>query len=127
MVAGPNRVFDPLKEFWLNCTIPCTGNFYRIRSAFDFGARKLGKILQVPVCSTVIEVNQFFRNTLKRNCTGLRPDISVSSSDDGLITDHATNDSLSLGLNVHLYIAIPMVICLRSLVTLIFQILTIMA
>jgi hypothetical protein len=100
MVAGPNRVFDPLKEFWLNCTIPCTGNFYRIRSAFDFGARKLGKILQVPVCSTVIEVNQFFRNTLKRNCTGLRPDISVSSSDDGLITDHATNDSLSLGLNV---------------------------
>ncbi|RLM98151.1 uncharacterized protein C2845_PM06G15750 [Panicum miliaceum] len=41
-----------------------------------------------------------FLNTLKRNCTGLRPDISVSSSDDGLITDHATNDSLSLGLNV---------------------------
>ncbi|RLM58489.1 uncharacterized protein C2845_PM18G13840 [Panicum miliaceum] len=83
----------------LGCSVS-KGNFYRIRSAFDFGARKLGKILQVPVCSIVNEVNQFFRNTLKRNCTGLRPDISVSSSDDGLITDHATNDSLSLGLNV---------------------------
>jgi hypothetical protein len=54
----------------------------------------------VPACSTVNEVNQFFRNTLKRNRTGLRPDVLVSSSDDGLMSDHATNGSLSLGLNV---------------------------
>jgi hypothetical protein len=76
------------------CTAPCAGNFYRIRSAFDFGARKLGKILQVPSCLTVGEVNQFFRNTLKRNRTGLRPDVLVVSS------DLVTNDPVSSDLDV---------------------------
>ena len=100
MVVGTNQVLeDFLKRFKLNCTIPCAGNFYRIRSAFDFGARKLGKILQMPVCYTVNEVNQFFSNTLKRNHTGFRPDVLVSSFDDGILTYHATNDSLSLGLD----------------------------
>jgi hypothetical protein len=100
VVVGTNQVLDDfLKRFKLNCTIPCAGNFYRIRSAFDFGARKLGKILQMPVCYTVNEVNQFFSNTLKRNHTGFRPDVLVSSFDDGILTYHATNDSLSLGLD----------------------------
>ena len=56
-------------------TDECAGNFYRIRSAFDLGARKLGKILQVPADSVVDEVNQFFRSTLKRNHSMVRPDV----------------------------------------------------
>lgn len=94
------NIVDPLKQNNNLGRSVSKGNFYRIRSAFDFGARKLGKILQVPACSTVNEVNQFFRNTLKRNRTGFRPDVMVSSSDDGPLTDHATNDSLSRSLDV---------------------------
>ncbi|CAM0152456.1 unnamed protein product [Urochloa decumbens] len=85
------NIVDPLKKNNNLGRSVSKGNFYRIRSAFDFGARKLGKILQVPACSTVDEVNQFFRNTLKRNHTGSRPDVLVSSSDDGVLTDHATD------------------------------------
>ncbi|XP_062202180.1 uncharacterized protein LOC133904707 [Phragmites australis] len=94
------NIVDPLKQSNNLGRSVNKGNFYRIRSAFDFGARKLGKILQVPACSTVNEVNQFFRNTLKRNRTGLRPDVLVSSSDDGLMIDHVTNDSVSRDLDV---------------------------
>uniref|UniRef100_A0A0A9CHJ5 PAP/OAS1 substrate-binding-related domain-containing protein n=1 Tax=Arundo donax TaxID=35708 RepID=A0A0A9CHJ5_ARUDO len=94
------NIVDPLKQNNNLGRSVSKGNFYRIRSAFDFGARKLGKILQVPAYSTVNEVNQFFRNTLKRNHTGLRPDVLVSSSDDGLMTDHGTNDSVSQNLDV---------------------------
>ncbi|KAJ1264690.1 hypothetical protein BS78_08G019800 [Paspalum vaginatum] len=90
------NIVDPLKLSNNLGRSVSKGNFYRIRSAFDFGARKLGKILQAPASSTVNEVNQFFRNTLKRNRTGLRPDVLVGSSDDGI----ATNDSLSLSLDV---------------------------
>ncbi|XP_021301416.1 uncharacterized protein LOC8067188 isoform X2 [Sorghum bicolor] len=68
------NIVDPLKQSNNLGRSVNKGNFYRIRSAFDFGARKLGKILQMPVCYTVNEVNQFFSNTLKRNHTGFRPD-----------------------------------------------------
>ncbi|XP_066339064.1 uncharacterized protein [Miscanthus floridulus] len=87
------NIVDPLKQSNNLGRSVSKGNFYRIRSAFDFGARKLGKILQVPSCP-VSEVNQFFRNTLKRNRTGLRPDVWVSSS------DLVTNDPVSSVLDV---------------------------
>ncbi|ONM42261.1 PAP/OAS1 substrate-binding domain superfamily [Zea mays] len=93
------NIVDPLKQSNNLGRSVSRGNFYRIRSAFDFGARKLGKILQRPVCYTVDEVNQFFGNTLKRNRIGFRQDVLVSSSDDGTLTYHATNGSLSLGLD----------------------------
>lgn len=48
----------------------------------------------MPSCLTVGEVNQFFRNTLKRNRTGLRPDVLVVSS------DLVTNDPVSSDLDV---------------------------
>ncbi|AQK57012.1 PAP/OAS1 substrate-binding domain superfamily [Zea mays] len=88
------NIVDPLKQSNNLGRSVSKGNFYRIRSAFDFGARKLGKILQVPSCLTVGEVNQFFRNTLKRNRTGLRPDVLVVSS------DLVTNDPVSSDLDV---------------------------
>jgi hypothetical protein len=45
-------------------------------------------------------VNQFFRNTLKRNHTGFRPDVLVTSSGDGPRTNHFVNDSVSENLDV---------------------------
>ncbi|TVU31824.1 hypothetical protein EJB05_23525 [Eragrostis curvula] len=94
------NIVDPLKQSNNLGRSVSQGNFYRIRSAFDFGARKLGKVLQVPNCSTVSEVNQFFRNTLKRNHTGFRPDILLTPSDDGIRTNHVTNNSSSRDLDV---------------------------
>ncbi|CAM0874473.1 unnamed protein product [Alopecurus aequalis] len=69
------NIIDPLKQNNNLGRSVSKGNFYRIRSAFDLGARKLGKILQVPANSAVPEVNQFFRSTLKRNHTMVRPDV----------------------------------------------------
>ncbi|KAK3135980.1 hypothetical protein QOZ80_5BG0426170 [Eleusine coracana subsp. coracana] len=94
------NIVDPLKRNNNLGRSVSKGNFYRIRSAFDFGARKLGKILQLPKCSTVSEVNQFFKNTLNRNCTGSRPDVLVSSPSGGLRTDHFASDSVSGDLDV---------------------------
>lgn len=44
-----------------------SGNFYRIRSAFKYGARKLGWILMLPEDRIADELNRFFANTLDRH------------------------------------------------------------
>ncbi|CAL5079919.1 unnamed protein product [Urochloa decumbens] len=65
-------------------------NFDRIRSAFDIGARKLRKILQVPACFVIDGINRFFSNTV------IRPVVLISCFDDVLLmTDHVTNDSMA--------------------------------
>ncbi|CAM0950468.1 unnamed protein product [Alopecurus aequalis] len=69
------NIVDPLKPSNNLGRSVSKGNFYRIRSAFDLGVRKLGKILQVPAGSVVDKVNQFFRSTLKRNHSTVRPDV----------------------------------------------------
>ncbi|XP_044495150.1 uncharacterized protein LOC123218036 isoform X3 [Mangifera indica] len=43
------------------------GNFYRICSAFKYGAHKLGQILLLPQERLVNELNKFFANTLERH------------------------------------------------------------
>uniref|UniRef100_A0A0D9XNC9 PAP-associated domain-containing protein n=1 Tax=Leersia perrieri TaxID=77586 RepID=A0A0D9XNC9_9ORYZ len=86
------NIVDPLKQSNNLGRSVSKGNFLRIRSAFDFGARKLGKILQVPVSSTVDEVNQFFRNTLRRHCTRVRPDVQEIILDFNAETERADND-----------------------------------
>lgn len=50
------------------------GNFYRIRSAFAFGAKTLGRLLECPKENLVAEVNNFFMNTWDRYGSGQRPD-----------------------------------------------------
>ncbi|PNT77928.1 hypothetical protein BRADI_1g70407v3 [Brachypodium distachyon] len=50
------------------------GNYFRIRSAFCFGAKKLAKLLECPKEDIITEVNQFFTNTLTRHGSGNRPD-----------------------------------------------------
>ncbi|KAL5991278.1 hypothetical protein ACLOJK_012185 [Asimina triloba] len=50
------------------------GNFYRIRSAFTYGARMLGQILLLPGESILGELIKFFTNTLERHQSRQRPD-----------------------------------------------------
>ncbi|OMP08591.1 hypothetical protein COLO4_06299, partial [Corchorus olitorius] len=50
------------------------GNFFRIRSAFAFGAKKLARLLDCPQEDLYYEVNQFFMNTWERHGSGHRPD-----------------------------------------------------
>nr|XP_010938971.1 uncharacterized protein LOC105057942 isoform X1 [Elaeis guineensis] len=50
------------------------GNFFRIRSAFAFGAKKLARLLECPEEDLTAELNQFFMNTWERHGSGHRPD-----------------------------------------------------
>ncbi|GER47273.1 PAP/OAS1 substrate-binding domain superfamily, partial [Striga asiatica] len=50
-------------------------NFYRIRSAFSYGARKLARIICQPVNSITNELHLFFSNTLGRHGGSYRPEI----------------------------------------------------
>ncbi|CAI0469912.1 unnamed protein product [Linum tenue] len=54
------------------------GNFFRIRSAFAFGAKKLARLLECDSENIHFEVNQFFQNTWERHGTGHRPDAPLN-------------------------------------------------
>jgi hypothetical protein len=60
-------------------------SFYRIRSAFSFGAQKLGQILMLPSELIPGEICGFFANTLKRHGNGERPDLGDYSSFESLL------------------------------------------
>lgn len=45
----------------------CAGNYYRIRSAFKYGARKLGRILLSSPDKIGDEISKFFANTIDRH------------------------------------------------------------
>nr|KYP65810.1 hypothetical protein KK1_012077 [Cajanus cajan] len=57
------NIIDPLKE---NNNLG-RSNFFRIRSAFKYGARKLGWILMLPEDRIADELIRFFANTLERH------------------------------------------------------------
>ncbi|CAI8585976.1 unnamed protein product [Vicia faba] len=61
------NIIDPLKENNNLGRSVNKGNFYRIRSAFKYGARKLGWILMLPEDRIADELNRFFANTLDRH------------------------------------------------------------
>ncbi|KAG8079314.1 hypothetical protein GUJ93_ZPchr0007g3542 [Zizania palustris] len=80
---GPNtnfrlkhlNIIDPLKR---NNNLGRSVNkasFYRIQSAFSFGAQRLGQILMLPSDLIPAEIFGFFANTLKRHGRGERPDL----------------------------------------------------
>ncbi|EYU32228.1 hypothetical protein ABFS82_02G173400 [Erythranthe guttata] len=56
------------------------GNFFRIRSAFAFGAKRLARLLDCPKENLIFEVNQFFMNTWERHGSGHRPDAPAVDS-----------------------------------------------
>nr|XP_034925700.1 uncharacterized protein LOC118057283 isoform X2 [Populus alba] len=55
------------------------GNFFRIRSAFAFGAQRLATLLHCPKENLLAEFNQFFLNTWDRHGKGHRPDAPSSN------------------------------------------------
>ncbi|PIA59657.1 hypothetical protein AQUCO_00400509v1 [Aquilegia coerulea] len=71
------NIVDPLKENNNLGRSVSKGNFYRIRSAFTYGARKLGQILLLTAEDIPDELNKFFMNTLDRHGSGQRPDVQI--------------------------------------------------
>ncbi|KAL0460361.1 UNVERIFIED_CONTAM: hypothetical protein Slati_0663300 [Sesamum latifolium] len=61
------NIIDPLKENNNLGRSVHRGNFYRIRSAFKYGARKLGQILLRPRDKVADEIHKFFANTCARH------------------------------------------------------------
>ncbi|KAL6657364.1 hypothetical protein ACP70R_005144 [Stipagrostis hirtigluma subsp. patula] len=74
------NIIDPLKGSNNLGRSVSKASFYRIRSAFSFGAQKLGQILMLPTQSIPHEVYGFFANTLERHGKGERPDLGDFSS-----------------------------------------------
>ncbi|KAM7275019.1 hypothetical protein ACFE04_016885 [Oxalis oulophora] len=68
------NVIDPLRENNNLGRSVSKGNFYRIRSAFTFGAKRLARLLDCPKEDLYYEVNQFFMNTWERHGSGHRLD-----------------------------------------------------
>ncbi|KAL2486235.1 PAP/OAS1 substrate-binding domain superfamily [Abeliophyllum distichum] len=61
------NIIDPLKENNNLGRSVNKGNFYRIRSAFKYGAQKLGQVLLQPRDKVADGVSEFFKNTLTRH------------------------------------------------------------
>ncbi|KAK8918361.1 hypothetical protein KSP39_PZI021987 [Platanthera zijinensis] len=57
----------------------CKGSFLRIRSAFEFGAKKLSGLLDFPKEKMISELTQFFMNTWERHAAGLPTNSSIPS------------------------------------------------
>ncbi|KAK4418526.1 hypothetical protein Salat_2265400 [Sesamum alatum] len=68
------NVIDPLRVNNNLGRSVSKGNFFRIRSAFAFGAKRLARLLECPKDNLNFEVNQFFMNTWERHGSGNRPD-----------------------------------------------------
>ncbi|GFP83238.1 hypothetical protein PHJA_000467200 [Phtheirospermum japonicum] len=95
------NIFDPLKEINNLGRSVSKGNFYRIRSAFAYGARKLSLILSQPSDSIANELHKFFPNTMARH-GGQRPDVQ----DIALQASNSNEASHAVGaphLAPHLY------------------------
>ncbi|XP_022721907.1 uncharacterized protein LOC111279218 isoform X2 [Durio zibethinus] len=69
------NIVDPLRESNNLGRSVSKGNFYRIRSAFTYGARKLGQIISQAEECIADELHKFFSNTLDRHGSVQRPDV----------------------------------------------------
>ncbi|KAJ0565711.1 putative polynucleotide adenylyltransferase [Helianthus annuus] len=79
------NVIDPLRVSNNLGRSVSKGNFYRIRSAFALGAKRLAKFLDCPKENLVAEVNQFFTNTWDRHGNGIRPDAPLPVTDSTVL------------------------------------------
>jgi hypothetical protein len=105
------NIIDPLKENNNLGRSVHKGNYYRIRSAFKHGARKLGQILLSPKEAIPAEINKFFSNTMKRHARNSGPhltnnlftfddDFHLESYDTDFDTDiHEVEEKLNLALD----------------------------
>uniref|UniRef100_A0A0D9X2Y3 Polymerase nucleotidyl transferase domain-containing protein n=1 Tax=Leersia perrieri TaxID=77586 RepID=A0A0D9X2Y3_9ORYZ len=74
------NIIDPLKSSNNLGRSVSKGSFHRIRSAFSFGAQKLGHILMLPSNLIPTEIFGFFANTLRSHGGGKRSDIGNDGS-----------------------------------------------
>ncbi|KAI3667811.1 hypothetical protein L6452_42880 [Arctium lappa] len=80
------NIIDPLKENNNLGRSVHKGNYFRIRSAFRLGARKLGRILQMPSGNIGDEIKKFFTNTLQRHKPKYGPDTALIYGSKGFGT-----------------------------------------
>ncbi|CAK9230266.1 unnamed protein product [Sphagnum jensenii] len=88
------NVLDPLRESNNLGRSVSKGNFYRIRSAFGYGARKLAGVLKCSKDNINAEVERFFSSTLERSCSGGRLDAAEPPSREGANHSDWTSDIL---------------------------------
>ncbi|KAL1809741.1 hypothetical protein ACET3Z_026731 [Daucus carota] len=89
------NIIDPLKGNNNLGRSVNRGNYFRIRSAFKFGARKLGNILSLPRDRLAEEIMNFFENTLERHGRKNAPDISADELERLPVTVYS-NDEVHL-------------------------------
>ncbi|OWM68659.1 uncharacterized protein LOC116196331 [Punica granatum] len=82
------NVIDPLRVNNNLGRSVSRGNFFRIRSAFAFGAKKLARLLDCPKDHLLSEIDDFFTNTWDRHGSGHRPD--APRNDLRLLRLHST-------------------------------------
>uniref|UniRef100_A0A6N2LEL4 PAP/OAS1 substrate-binding-related domain-containing protein n=1 Tax=Salix viminalis TaxID=40686 RepID=A0A6N2LEL4_SALVM len=87
------NIVDPLKENNNLGRSVNRGNFFRIRSAFKYGARKLGRILSLPKERIPDELKTFFANTLDRHGSDYRTEVENSELASGA---RSSDNSVSL-------------------------------
>ncbi|XP_019186138.1 PREDICTED: uncharacterized protein LOC109180888 [Ipomoea nil] len=95
------NIVDPLKENNNLGRSVSKGNFYRIQSAFTFGARKLGRILLQPKENIADELNKFFSNTLHRHESAPRlgvEDLGPAVGPDSFFPSRPVSGSDSSGM-----------------------------
>ncbi|XP_051134423.1 uncharacterized protein LOC127253732 isoform X2 [Andrographis paniculata] len=85
------NIVDPLKENNNLGRSVTKANFYRIRSAFKYGAYKLGQTLLQPRDKVADEISRFFVNTLTRHQ-------SDNTSSIQCLTDFGNEESLSVSV-----------------------------
>ncbi|KAE9605732.1 putative polynucleotide adenylyltransferase [Lupinus albus] len=91
------NVIDPLRVNNNLGRSVSKGNFYRIRSAFALGAKRLARLLHCPEEESVFEVNQFFMNTWKRHVIGQQPDVP---SNDLSLLRLSSHDEIQMSQNL---------------------------
>ncbi|CAN1309245.1 hypothetical protein LINPERPRIM_LOCUS27634 [Linum perenne] len=82
------NVIDPLRVNNNLGRSVSKGNFFRIRSAFAFGAKKLARLLECNSENIHFEVNQFFQNTWERHGNGRRPDAPINGFGQLRLSNH---------------------------------------
>ncbi|CAI9101126.1 OLC1v1038384C1 [Oldenlandia corymbosa var. corymbosa] len=107
------NVIDPLRVNNNLGRSVSKGNFFRIRSAFAFGAKRLARLLDCPKEDLISEVNQFFMNTWERHGSGPRPDAPTTDlcklrlaapdqgSEPGIVRRNTSSKKLGGNFSVH--------------------------
>ncbi|XVF05850.1 hypothetical protein REPUB_Repub05bG0208600 [Reevesia pubescens] len=86
-----------------------TGNYYRIRSALKYGARKLGQILILPRERMVDELVKFFANTLERHGSNHLIDVqNIPPTFDASGPDHVVPSACASMCSGNYLLAKPM-------------------